>query len=98
MDHKLNIDENQAVADATGAAAPVERKPYVVLDDAGLFKRGQAYPKGSIVELDDATAKNFLRDGDIEPAPQDKDAADDEASEVPKAGEVVEPQEGQENA
>lgn len=98
MDHKLNIDEDQSTADAAGSAAPVVRKPYVVLDEAGLFKRGQAWPKGSVIDLDEPTAANFLRDGDIEPAPQEQDKeADTEASEVPKPGEVVEPQEGQEN-
>ena len=44
----------------------VERKPYVVAAESGIFKNGKLYAKGETIELDAKTAKNFAAAGDLE--------------------------------
>ena len=43
-----------------------ERKKYKVINQ--LFKNGKVYKKGSLIELDELTAANFIKSGDIENA------------------------------
>jgi hypothetical protein len=62
-DHKLDVNEDAETADATGEGFAVVRKPYKVVNP--LFKNGKNYKKGSVIELDDKTAENFLAAGDI---------------------------------
>lgn len=103
-DLKLSVNDNSATADAMASAAPVERKPYLVTAESGVFKRGKQYDKGEIVQLDEKTAENFKREGDVEDLPEDQaktldaEAESETASETPKPGEVVEPQEDRQNA
>lgn len=66
-----DINDDVAIKDEVKvekAVAPgtVERKPYKVLTEAGLFKNGKHYKTGSTVELDEATAANFIAIGDVE--------------------------------
>lgn len=45
---------------------PVIRSPHRVLSEAGLFKNGQQYSKGDLVELDAKTAASFIELGEVE--------------------------------
>lgn len=59
-------------------AKPVEKKKYVVTEGAarkstdesigseGIFKNGKVYKPGDEIELDEATAKNFIELGEVE--------------------------------
>lgn len=64
-DLKLNVNDAAGTADSTGQPPEVVRRPYMVVAEHGLTKRGQHYPKGTTVELDEMTAANFLKVGDI---------------------------------
>lgn len=44
----------------------VTRKPYKVLAEAGLFKNGEHYLKGSTIQLTQRTADGFLALGEVE--------------------------------
>lgn len=65
QDNISSTDQPQAT---TAAGSNPDRKEYKVVSKNGLFKRGKEYPKGSPIELDEQTAKNFLAAGDIEEA------------------------------
>jgi hypothetical protein len=50
------------------SAVGVELKRYKVASDNGLFKRGQQFDKGSIIELDEKTASQFMENGEVQNA------------------------------
>lgn len=63
---KLNVND---VADPPRdeiAAVHVERFPYRVISEAGIFKNGKQYEKGETVELDRDTGERFVAAGDVE--------------------------------
>lgn len=47
------------------SSIPITFKEYEVTAEAGLFKNGQHYPKGSLVPLSEKAATNFLREGEV---------------------------------
>lgn len=59
---------DQAVAKVASGNDVVSQSTYIVISDNGLFKRGMQYGKGDQVHLDEATAKPFIENGDIENA------------------------------
>lgn len=50
----------------TRNAGEVERAPYTVVAESGLFKNGKIYEKGETIELDEKTAANFIALGEVE--------------------------------
>lgn len=65
----MSTDEANPRDEAQAEVTPGEetgRKSYTVVSEAGLFKNGKQYKKGSTVELDEATAANFIAAGDVE--------------------------------
>lgn len=65
-EHKLDIDD-KAEAQETQEAQVVERHPYKVLSEAGLFKNGKQINQGETVYLDVKTAVAAMNAGDVEP-------------------------------
>lgn len=65
MHHALTFTEGAPARDVLGGRpAPVVRRAYRVVRD--LFKRGETYTPGDLIELDPLTAQAFLAAGDIE--------------------------------
>lgn len=65
MKDSQNVSDEIVDTTVSQEDAP-ERKEYRVVSENGLFKRGEQYDEGSIIELDKKTAANFLEAGDIE--------------------------------
>lgn len=63
-DKSIAQDDINFVLEDVGKEPP--RKSYEVV--TSLFKNGRAYKNGSKIELDEKTAKNFKRTGDIKDA------------------------------
>lgn len=61
--HRVNVHEGAETEDTAAPAIAVERWEYEVINP--LFKRGKEFRKGSIIELDEVTAKAFIEAGDI---------------------------------
>ena len=55
----------RVVIEVTRDAGVPERHDYIVTSENGLFKNGQQYNKGDTIQLDDATASNFIAVGDV---------------------------------
>lgn len=65
-EHKLEIDDKAEAAESHDAQV-VERHPYRVTSEAGLFKNGKQINQGDIVNLDIKTATAAMSAGDVEP-------------------------------
>lgn len=66
MDHKLNIrDEADPPTDEI-VPVVVERFPYRVTAEEGIFKNGKLYEQGDEIMLDRDTASRFVELGEVE--------------------------------
>lgn len=67
MNDQQEVQDNIETTTETISNVPA-RRPYKVLVETGLFKNGQQYNQGDIVELDVVTAERFKALGEIEDA------------------------------
>lgn len=65
-EHQLEIDDKSEAVESH-AAEVVERHPYRVISEVGLFKNGKQLNEGDIVQLDAKTAAAFMAVGDVTP-------------------------------
>ena len=64
--HEIEVHEGAAVADqASGDVATVDLVSYVVTAEAGLFKHGRLYKKGSRIDLPRSTGETFAAAGEV---------------------------------
>ena len=65
MEDQAKTGDRVEITKETDASDPT-RRTYRVVSEAGLFKNGEHYKKGSRVELNVNSAKAFLEIGDVE--------------------------------
>lgn len=66
--------DEMAITKADGK--PSNRTDYLVESEAGLFKNGEHYPKGTKVPLDPVTAQRFIDAGDVSKLPESEAASE----------------------
>ncbi len=64
--HTISVHEGADTEDEVAGDAPALTRTYRVISEAGLFKRGQEFPKGSTIELHPDTGAAFIEAGDVE--------------------------------